>query len=74
MNMKFDYGNKSSWNIGGLRYTAAIKIAGTQAVNMCCAWLRAMQHCVQCRERRYNGDNALSQCIGRRNHLFIGRF
>ena len=28
MNMKFDYGNKSSWDIGGLRYAAAVEITG----------------------------------------------
>ena len=39
MNMKFDYGNKSSWDIGGLRYAAAVEIAGAQVANLCCAWL-----------------------------------
>ena len=39
MNMKFDYGNKSSWNIGGQRYTAAVKITGAQVAYLCGAWL-----------------------------------
>ena len=39
MNMKFDYGNKSSWNIGGLRDTAAVEIAGAQVAHLCRAWL-----------------------------------
>jgi hypothetical protein len=39
MNMKFDYGNKSSRNITGLRYTAAVEITGAQVTHMCRAWL-----------------------------------
>ena len=39
MNMKFDYGNKSSRNITGLRYTAAVKITSAQVANLCGAWL-----------------------------------
>ncbi len=48
--MKFDYGNKSSWYIGGLRYAAAVEITGAQVAHLCRVGLRALQHCVQCRE------------------------
>jgi hypothetical protein len=39
MNMKFDYGNKSSRDITGVRYTAAVKITGAQVAYLCGAWL-----------------------------------
>ena len=39
MNMKFEYGNKSSWYIGRLRDAATVEIAGAQVAHLCRAWL-----------------------------------